>query len=54
MIVKGGNRDTAWFAMLDSDWPAHKANFERWLDPSNFDASGNQKVSLSVLNSMKT
>ena len=44
MIVKGRNRDTAWFSMLDSEWPARKANFERWLDPSNFGADGRQKV----------
>jgi hypothetical protein len=50
MIVKGRNRDTAWYAMLDSEWPARKANFERWLDPSNFDAGGRQKVPLSPLN----
>jgi len=46
MIVKGRNRDTAWFAMLDSEWPARKAAFERWLDPANFDAQGRQKQSL--------
>jgi RimJ/RimL family protein N-acetyltransferase len=51
MIVKGANRDTAWFAMLDSEWPDRKANFERWLDPANFDLNGYQKVSLSALNS---
>jgi len=50
MIIKGRNRDTAWFAMLDSEWPARRANFERWLAPSNFDAAGRQKVSLSALN----
>jgi RimJ/RimL family protein N-acetyltransferase len=50
MIIKGRNRDTAWFAMLDRDWPRRRANFERWLDPSNFDAHGNQKESLSRLN----
>ena len=50
MIVKGRNRDTAWFSMLDSEWPARKANFERWLDPSNFGADGRQKVALSRLN----
>jgi hypothetical protein len=50
MIVKGRNRDTAWFSMLDSEWPKRKAVFERWLDPSNFDANGRQKVSLSALN----
>jgi RimJ/RimL family protein N-acetyltransferase len=50
MIVKGRNRDTAWFSMLDSEWPARKANFERWLDPSNFGADGRQKVALSTPN----
>jgi RimJ/RimL family protein N-acetyltransferase len=49
MIVKGRNRDTAWFSMLDSEWPLRKANFERWLDPSNFSTDGRQKVSLSQL-----
>ncbi len=48
MIVKGRNRDTAWFAMLDSEWPARKASFERWLSPENFDATGRQKTSLST------
>ena len=46
MIVKGENRDTAWFAMLDHEWPARKRAFERWFDPANFDASGEQKRSL--------
>jgi RimJ/RimL family protein N-acetyltransferase len=50
MIIKGRNRDTAWFAMLDSEWPSRRANLERWLAPSNFDASGNQILSLSNLN----
>ncbi|HEV2275484.1 MAG TPA: GNAT family protein [Acidobacteriaceae bacterium] len=50
MIIKGRNRDTAWFAMLDGEWPARKANFERWLAPENFDHSGEQKLSLSALN----
>src|SRR5882724_2335078 len=50
MIVQGRNRDTAWFSMLDSEWPAKKANFERWLDPSNFGADGRQKVALSAIN----
>ena len=49
-IVKGRNRDTAWFSMLDSEWPTRKAAFERWLDPENFDAQGKQKVGLSSLN----
>lgn len=46
MIIKGRNRDTAWFAMLDSDWPRVKAAFEAWLDPSNFDTDGRQKTRL--------
>jgi len=50
MVVKGRSRDTAWFAMLDSEWPARRAAFERWLAPDNFDAAGRQKVSLTSLN----
>jgi RimJ/RimL family protein N-acetyltransferase len=46
MIVKGLNRDTAWFSMLDSEWPERRHNFERWLAPENFDADGRQKSSL--------
>jgi RimJ/RimL family protein N-acetyltransferase len=49
MVVKGRNRDTAWFALLDREWPAVRAAFERWLDPANFDAAGRQRTSLSVL-----
>ncbi len=49
MIVKGQNRDTAWFSMLDSEWPARKVAFERWLDPENFDAEGRQRKSLAQL-----
>jgi RimJ/RimL family protein N-acetyltransferase len=48
-IVKGHNRDTAWFAMLDGEWPARKRAFERWLAPENFDAEGRQLISLSAL-----
>jgi RimJ/RimL family protein N-acetyltransferase len=47
MIIKGRNRDTAWFSMLDSEWPARKREFERWLDESNFDSDGNQKTRLA-------
>ena len=50
MIAKGRSRDTAYFSMLDNEWPARKAAFERWLAPENFDAQGNQKVSLGALN----
>ena len=47
MIIKGRNRDTAWFAMLDHEWPTRKAAFERWLAPGNFDADGKQTKSLT-------
>jgi RimJ/RimL family protein N-acetyltransferase len=46
MIVKGRNRDTAWFAMLDGEWPERKASLETWLDPENFDTEGRQKTPL--------
>jgi RimJ/RimL family protein N-acetyltransferase len=46
MIVKGRNRDTAWYAMIDRDWPAIRRAFEAWLEPSNFDAQGRQKTAL--------
>ena len=49
MVIKGRNRDTAWFAMLDHEWPAIRAAFERWLDPDNFDAAGRQRKSLAAL-----
>jgi hypothetical protein len=44
---KGRNRDSAWYAITDRDWPALKAAFEAWLDPANFDAAGMQKTRLS-------
>jgi RimJ/RimL family protein N-acetyltransferase len=46
MIVKGSNRDTAWYSILDGEWPAVRAGFEAWLDPSNFDSDGRQRRSL--------
>ena len=46
MIIKGRNRDTAWFAMLDCEWPERMRTFKAWLDPSNFDSDGGQKRSL--------
>jgi RimJ/RimL family protein N-acetyltransferase/GNAT superfamily N-acetyltransferase len=49
MVVKGQNRDTAWYAMLDREWPARKAAYERWLNPSNFDDTGRQRLGLSAL-----
>jgi len=49
MIVKGRNRDTAWYSMLDCEWPARKAAFERWLAPDNFDENGRQRTRLRAL-----
>ncbi len=49
MVVKGRSRDTAWFAMLDHEWPARKRAFEAWLDPGNFDDAGRQRRSLAEL-----
>ncbi|HEX8172033.1 MAG TPA: GNAT family protein [Thermoanaerobaculia bacterium] len=46
LVYKGRNRDTAWFSILDREWPARKAEFERWLAPENFDESGRQRTSL--------
>jgi len=51
MIVKGRNRDTAWYAMLDTEWPAVKRGFVRWLAPDNFDEAGRQRRSLADLRS---
>ena len=48
-IHKGRSRDTAWFSILDTEWPALRAAFERWLDPANFGADGRQRASLSSL-----
>lgn len=47
MVAKGLNRDTAWFAMIDADWPRLKAGYERWLSPENFDEAGQQKNKLT-------
>lgn len=43
MVAKGANRDTAWFSIIDTEWPALKARYTAWLDPANFDASGRQR-----------
>jgi RimJ/RimL family protein N-acetyltransferase len=42
MVFKGGNRDTAWFSIIDKEWPQLSQAYEAWLDPSNFDAAGRQ------------
>jgi RimJ/RimL family protein N-acetyltransferase len=47
MVVKDRSRDTAWFSMLDHEWPARKQAFESWLAPANFDADGRQKAALA-------
>lgn len=48
MIVKGESRDTAWFSIIDREWPALRAEFERWLAPDNFDTDGRQKTRLAT------
>ena len=49
MIVKGRNRDTAWFAITDQDWVGLREAYETWLSPENFDAAGVQRTSLADL-----
>jgi RimJ/RimL family protein N-acetyltransferase len=48
-IYKGRNRDTAWYSIVDREWPALEAAFQRWLEPANFDHAGRQRASLSAL-----
>ena len=48
-IIKGRNRDTAWYAILDGDWPRIRAGFQAWLEPANFDEQGRQRRSLGEL-----
>jgi RimJ/RimL family protein N-acetyltransferase len=45
-VYKGRNRDTAWYSIIDTEWPARRAEFERWLDPANFDEDGRQRTRL--------
>ena len=45
-VVKGRNRDTAWYSVIDVEWPALQEAFRRWLDPSNFDGQGQQRTRL--------
>ncbi|MCR5855909.1 GNAT family N-acetyltransferase [Mesorhizobium sp. J428] len=49
LVVKGENRDTAWYSIIDKEWPALKRAYEAWLDPANFDAAGKQKRRLEDL-----
>lgn len=53
MVVKGRNRDTAWFSMLDREWPARKKAFEAWLAPTNFNDQGKQRRSLTSINAIE-
>jgi hypothetical protein len=47
VVYKGCSRDSAWYSVIDSEWPILRAAFERWLDPSNFDAQGRQRAALA-------
>jgi RimJ/RimL family protein N-acetyltransferase len=49
MVVKGRNRDTAWFAITDDEWPAVRTGFQAWLDPGNLDETGRQRRTLGEL-----
>jgi hypothetical protein len=49
MVVKGRSRDTAWYAMLDTEWPARKRALETWLNPANFDLNGHQRQTLKEI-----
>jgi RimJ/RimL family protein N-acetyltransferase len=53
-VYKGRTRDTAWFSVVDSEWPKLRERLERWLDPGNFDAEGRQRSRLSELTSAST
>ncbi|AAO91398.1 GNAT family N-acetyltransferase [Coxiella burnetii] len=52
-VVKGRNRDTAWFSIIDGEWPPIKTNIEKWLNPLNFDLEGKQIISLRELSSSR-
>jgi hypothetical protein len=49
MVMKGRNRDTAWFSILDTEWPRIRCALEEWLDPRNFDGEGRQQKRLQAL-----
>jgi RimJ/RimL family protein N-acetyltransferase len=49
IVYKGRSRDTAWYSIIDSEWPRVREAFERWLDPGNFDADGHQRTSLAQI-----
>jgi hypothetical protein len=50
-VSKGRNRDTAWYSIIDTEWPAIKRAFEAWLEPANFDAGGVQRTRLEAFRS---
>jgi RimJ/RimL family protein N-acetyltransferase len=54
VVYKGRNRDTAWFSILDSEWPAQKQAFQAWLAPDNFDEQGRQRQSLGDLRRLQS
>ncbi len=49
MVIKGRNRDSAWFSIIDQEWPRCRAAFQRWLAPANFDEAGRQRQRLEAL-----
>jgi len=49
VVYKGRNRDSAWFSIIDSEWPRLRTAFEAWLDPANFDAAGHQRRTLKAI-----
>ncbi|MGA8923594.1 MAG: GNAT family protein [Candidatus Dormiibacterota bacterium] len=49
MVIKDRNRDTAWFSIIDVEWPSRRAAFEQWLAPSNFDSEGKQRRTLAEI-----
>jgi len=53
MVAKDRNRDTAWFSMLDHEWPARRAAFEAWLDAANFDENGRQRQTLKEISALQ-
>jgi RimJ/RimL family protein N-acetyltransferase len=49
LVYKRRNRDTAWYSILDREWPALRSEYDRWLDPDNFDESGRQRSRLAIM-----
>jgi hypothetical protein len=53
IVYKDRSRDTAWYSIVDDEWPQIRADFEAWLDPGNFDETGRQKGSLSGMKCLR-